>query len=488
MHPLKIRSDPKYDNNPLINKEAIDEALKKYGHKLDISDIDKTAQIDINMEGHFLAQNIPEIPSIIIDKICTKEVLNNILGKHDDITHIALSTYASGMDKTIEIIKEIQSEFNDRELYIGGIGTVYPHLQELVKTKNICFGTGVNWLREKFNLKLITNNEFKIPEIYANLGGFPVPLKTAYLVTQLGCTQNCDFCITNNLIKYNPFSNHDKIIKFIEDISSKSNKDISLFFCEPNAFYPEFVWKRVFKHFIENPKKIENNIFMIFFGSLNHINKFDLETIQKKSPLKFLIISYGIESTLRGGYFKNKGNPRKIIERINNLGIFTIHTYIIGLLFQTKKTIDLEIKSNLKFNSDLIVVNSFKPVPRTTLYNQLKVENRLHDRNLPPEFLYMQGFLPFNHEYLGGGFDILKYLYKAYYESEKKIIDVYDNFANKLFEMFSITNSRKIKRAAKVLMGLSKVNFNSFQKRMPNDLIVIYQNRLENTERKFMNL
>ncbi|MGB5913036.1 MAG: hypothetical protein WBH31_17730 [Promethearchaeia archaeon] len=455
---LKVRDNPKYDNHPLIDKIAIDKAVEKYGNKLLFlrdKNYGAKSKIDVNIEGHFLAQNIPEVPSIVIDELCTERVLLKTLN-NNNITHIALSAYATGLNKTIEIIKIIQSEFKDIELYIGGVGTVYPDLQELVKPRNICSGNGVNWLREKFGLKPIHPGDFKIPRIYGKFAGFPISVKVSYFISQIGCPYNCDFCITSNFLKHEPFSDHNKIISFLKDLSSNSGKDIFLYISEPNAFFPLPTWKNVFKYFETNPKSIDNNIFLIFPGSLYHINKFDLERIQKNSPLKFFIMNYGIESTLKGNYIKNKGEPKKVIERLSNLGIITIHTYIIGLPFHTKKTINLEIKNNLKYNSDIISVNNFKPIPKTPLYNQLKLKDRLYDRTLPPEFLYAIGFLPFNHEYVGGGFRILEYLFKAYYEWQLKSYDRYDILAKKLLDLFAISNSRKIKRVAELIMKISK--------------------------------
>ncbi|MHA2185694.1 MAG: B12-binding domain-containing radical SAM protein [Promethearchaeota archaeon] len=487
---IKVLNDPKYDNNSLVNKDAIREAVSKYRDKLDFLDTEYSPTIpklDKNIEGHYLAQNIPEIPSVVIDEVCNKEILRKIVDKHD-ITHIALSTYATGLDKTIELIKTIQSDFPDKKLFIGGVGSVYPHIQELVHPKDLCIGNGLNWLREKFDLNLISNDKIRIPFILGRFHGFPVKVKTAFMVTQIGCPINCNFCITTNFLKHIPFSNPKKIIDFIENLSLKSRKDTYLFINEPNAFFPEVTWKKVFSHFIENPRKIESNIFIVFEGSLNHINKFELEKIQNKSPIKFLFISYGIESTLKGGYAKNQGDPKAIIRRLNNLGIFTAHNYILGLPFHTKETIDLEISNNLNFGSDLVSFNSFKPIPHTPLYNQLKSENRLHDRTLPPEFLYSVGFLPFDHKYIGGGFEILKYLFDATYRSDQINMDQFDNFANKLFDIYAITNSRKIMRAAKIFMRISKLKLYSFEERMPAKFISLYRENIKKTRLRYKKL
>ena len=81
---LKVLHDPKYDNNPLINKEAIHESMDKYRDKLDFLDTEFSPTIpklDRNIEGHYLAQNIPEITSVVVDEICNMEILYKTLYK-----------------------------------------------------------------------------------------------------------------------------------------------------------------------------------------------------------------------------------------------------------------------------------------------------------------------------------------------------------------------------------------------------------------------
>ena len=160
---------------------------------------------DLNIEGNFIAKNIPEISSIVIDKNCTEEVLYDVLDENQDATHIGLTAYAIGINNAIKIIKIIQNEYSHLELYVGGVGAAYPNIQELIPKNNLCIGEGVNFLRKKFGLKLLTPQQFKIPEIIGNLSEFPIPIKTAYMVTQLGCPNFCDFCITPRFFnKYFP--------------------------------------------------------------------------------------------------------------------------------------------------------------------------------------------------------------------------------------------------------------------------------------------
>ena len=481
---LEIFNNPKYDKHPLINKDSIERAFKEYDEKLNPLNremLPAMTDINLNIEGNFISKNIPEIQSVVINEICTKQLLYETLNKYSDITHIGLSAYASGMDNTIEIIKTIQEEYSHIELLVGGVGTVYSQIQNLIPPKNICIGEGVNFLRKKFDLPLLSRGNFRIPKIFGYLSNIPLSIKTAYMITQLGCPYNCDFCITSKFFDYFPFSNYKKIINFIEELSLKSQKDIFIYLCDPNGFNPKSQWKKVFDYFIENPKSIDNNIFISVLASLFHINKFQLEEIQKKSPLKIFLVSYGIESTLKGGYLKNKGNYAKVINKLNKNGIITFHTCIIGLPIHTRKNIITDIKKNCKLKSDIISFNTFKPIPITPLYNQLKSEGRIYEESLPPELLYYEGFMPFKHPHLGSGFDILPYAFKAYYESEKKIIDIFNNLTNKFIDIFKITNSRKIGRVLKVFMELSKKNYDYFCPRMSHHLSKIYAKRMHKT-------
>lgn len=482
---LQVRDNPKYDNNNLINKKMIDIAFELYGDKLNPNNrnfIPSANDYNLNIEGNFIAQNIPEIVSIVSNKTANIKLLMEYLDKFEDITHIGLTTYAMGMDKTIEMITTVQKEYPHIELFVGGIGAFYPHLSELVPKQNLCQQEGVNWLRAKFGLRLLSRTELIIPEITSNMSQFPIPLKASYLITQLGCPNACDFCYSSNTPGYIPFSTHKDIINHIEKAYNNSTRDIFLHICDPNAFYPEHVWKKVFDHFIQNEKKYERNIFIWSLASLHHLSKFDLKKIQQ-SPLKLFFINYGIESTIKP-YGKNEGNPREVIRLLNELNIITYHTFMIGLPFHTPELVNKEIASNLEYDSDRFFLNSFKPIPNTVLYNQLKTQGRLFGRELPPEFLFAFEFMPFRHPHLGYGFDILSHVFRAYCESEKKEIDFWGRISEKLLNLLEHTSSRKLKRLASIFLGLSRINFKSFKERMPNDLIEIYSRRMNKNEKK----
>ena len=481
---LEVLNDPKYDEFPqYIDKNEIQKVFDKYGYKLNPFN-DATFSVGMNppnVEGHFLAQNIPEIDSTIIDEPCDEKKVKNILEKDNEITHIGLSTYAIGLENAMKIIKQIQKDFPDKIIYLGGIGVLYSQLQKLIQKENVCFGCGINWLREKFKLPLLKQEEYKIPIIETY--GTEFISYTTYFVSQIGCPNRCNFCITGKFVNHVSFCNEKRIIKFFERLKSSRDTDLFLYVCDPNAFFPESVWKKVFQYFIDNNKK-DNYIYVICPVSLSHLKKFNLKQIQKKCAIKILIANFGIESALKGGYKKNFKITNKYIDELNNLGIITYHNFILGLPYHNKKNINLEIERNLQYNSAMFSINTLKPIPTTSLYELLKKENRLFGEDLPTEFLYQDGFFPFTHQHLGKGFDALKYAFKAYYKSEEKILNPFVKFAEILSKSPIINTSFKLKKIAKMFLKMSETNLISFKLRMSLDLIKKYESKLISVKNK----
>lgn len=476
---LEILNNPKYDDYPqYIDKDEIQKAFDEFGNKLNPfnGEIYSGGMSAPNVEGKFLAENIPEIDSLVIDEACDDKKVQDILDKDSDITHIGLSTYAEGLSNGINIIKMIKREFPDKILYLGGIGVLYPYYQNLIKTKNICFGHGVNWLREKFELRPFNFKEFRIPIIISNGGLFPT--KAAYAVTQLGCPFNCDFCVSSNL-PYNPFCDKHKIIEYFEKVLSQCDEDIFLYICDPNAFFPEKTWKSIFDYFIENRRKWDVNLYIIALTSLAHLSKFNLKKIQKECTLKLFLANYGIESTTGGYYEKNRGVTNEFIKNLNELGIITYHNFILGLPHHNKHNIDLEISRNMQYDSIVYSVNTLKPMPTTSIYKQLLENDQLFGEDLPPEFWYKDGFFPFRHKNLGKGFSALKYAFKGYFECEKKCIDVYSGFSEILSRSNYLDSSHLIRRFIRTFLKLSEFNLSLFRLRMPISLVNEYELRLQ---------
>ncbi|MFW9990279.1 MAG: hypothetical protein ACFFC3_16685 [Candidatus Odinarchaeota archaeon] len=479
---LEILNDSKYEKFPqYVNKNQIQKAFNEFGSKLNPynSAIYSSSLESPNIEGHFLSTNIPEIESVIINKAITEKNINEIIDKSEDITHIGLSVYAHRLDNAIKIIKIIKKDYPEKELFIGGTGAMYSRLNSLIHKKNICTGNGIVWLRKKFGLPQLRKEEYKISTIIMNTRILPVNIKTAYMVTQVGCPYNCDFCITAKLLHYCPFSNSQNIIKSLVNLLEMDRRDKFLYLCEPNACFPEREWYKVFDFFTNYKGTYDNYLYIICLISLNHLGKFNLKLIQENCRVKFLLANFGIESTLKGGYEKNRGVSKNFVQNLSNLGIITNHNFILGLPHHTHENIELEIKRNLEYNSNMYFVSTLKPLPPTYIYELLKREGRLFGDDLPAELVYEDGFFPFKHQALGGGFSALHYAFKAYHEVEKKIIDVYSNMAETLSKSPIANNSRYLRKIIRALLTLSNQNFKLFEPRMPETFSIIYRSRLE---------
>ncbi len=478
---LEVLNNPKYDAYPqYVNKNDIQKAFDEFGHKLNPfnSMIYSNSLNSPNIEGRFLSINTPEIDSIIIDDAITEEKLREIIDREDDITHIGLSVYASRLENAIKIIEIINNDYPELELFIGGIGVIFERVSRLVKKNNICLGNGVVWLRKKFNLSELKIKDYKISTVIMNTRLFPVNFKTAYMVTQIGCPYSCDFCVTAKQLQYSPFSKSKEIIENLRNLLEMDRRDKILYLCEPNALFPERDWNEVFNYFMNYKGSYDNYLYIFCLISLNHLCNFNLRRIQEKCRVKFLMVNFGIESTLEGGYEKNYGISKDFVKGLSDMGITTNHNFIIGLPHHTTKNIDLEIKGNLEYNSNLYFISTLKAVPRTYLYELLKKEGRIFGDDLPAELVYQDGFLNFNHKALGGGFSVLKYAFKAYHQVEKKVIDVYSNMADTLLNSPLANKSSILKKTINVLLNLSAHNFNLFKPRMPKDLSNIYRAKI----------
>lgn len=477
---LDALNNEKYDNYPnYINKKEIEKTFDQYWDKLNPFNSEiytDSYSIAPNVEGHFLSQNLPDsVESIVVDELCTPELISKYLDKHDDITHVGLSVYAKRMDKSLENISLITKYYPDKVLYLGGIGVLYPHIQNLVNDKiinreNVCFqGNGVNWLRNKMGFNSIKSIDFKIPRIISSISGFPKLFHSEYLVTQVGCPLKCDFCITNAFLQYNPFCHKpEKIIEHLNLIRRSYDNDIFILVSDPNSFFPEKIWKEVFDHFSkpEVKKESDNFIHFIAAASLAHLNNFDIEKIQKNCCLKILMVNFGMESTLEGGYKKNLGITNELINKMKKNGVSPNQNFILGLPVHTKDNISVEIRNNLKYKSDWFLINTFKPLAGTPLYGTIKNDGRLFGLDLPPEFLYQDGFFPFNHKNLGGGFSILKYAFEAYIECEKVNSDIYSNFAITFSNSPAFEESPSLKAMVKTFEALSEQNKLLYEARM----------------------
>ena len=78
---LDILNDPKYDDFPqYVDKTMIQDTFDEYGYKLNPFNSNIYANIinSPNIEGHYLAANLPEIDSLVINETCSTNNIHKI--------------------------------------------------------------------------------------------------------------------------------------------------------------------------------------------------------------------------------------------------------------------------------------------------------------------------------------------------------------------------------------------------------------------------
>lgn len=132
------------------------------------------------------------------------------------------------------------------------------------------------------------------------------------------------------------------------------------------------------KHTIELCKEIINSKLKIKFNIETHLNNIDDELSELLVKAGMDMIKVGIES-----YDQNvlKSSKRKTIEhdkqiekirKFENLGVKVVTMYIIGMVGDTKKTVNQTINYAKKINSYLSQFSIFTPYPGTPLFMDYK--------------------------------------------------------------------------------------------------------------------
>lgn len=132
------------------------------------------------------------------------------------------------------------------------------------------------------------------------------------------------------------------------------------------------------KHTIELCREIINSKLKIKFNIETHLNNIDDELSELLVKAGMDMIKVGIES-----YDENvlKSSKRKTIEhdkqiekirKFENLGVKVVTMYIIGMVGDTKKTVNQTINYGKRINSYLSQFSIFTPYPGTPLFMDYK--------------------------------------------------------------------------------------------------------------------
>ncbi len=395
----------------------IGEILKNHGHKVTFIDLldrydEEMLSIQKSKEkrygtGKFYSVEVkkPETLKNIPRKFkrygLPKELFIKKLKRLKSIDAILTSTTMTywyyGTLKTIETIRDV---YPDKPIFLGGICTTLltNHAKKIFETYKVKIvpGTGLLPLKKvlkNFNLGLKDFNWFEETDLNYNCYSSKLPY--VVLLSSLGCTFNCSYCVTPRIWKYR-YRNTRKIEHNIFKIlKEKPNiKDI-IFFDDA------FLLRKDLEEFLKMLAK-----YKVRYHLPNgiHARLVDYKTASLLSKANFKTIRLGYETSDPSLQKEtgNKVNNNDLQDSVYNLlkaGIDAkeIAAYIIINLPGQKasdvyKAIDFCNSLGIKVN-----LNEFTPIPSTPDYEKLIKQGYIKN-NIDP-LLLNNAYLPYWWQY-----------------------------------------------------------------------------------------
>lgn len=199
--------------------------------------------------------------------------------------------------------------------------------------------------------------------------------------TTRGCPLHCSFCASSRTIstyKKKPIAIVEKELNKIFEIWSRPFIELA----DDNTFIDK-VWSKQLLQLFSNYK-------MKWFTETDISVAYDYELLENLAKSNCVQILIGFETSTANGLknldkanwkFKQFDNYYKAIEKIQSYGISVNGCFILGFDSDTLKTFEETEKFIKQSNLSEVQLTMLTPFPSTSLYHQLKSENRLLEEN-----------------------------------------------------------------------------------------------------------
>ncbi len=421
-------------------------------------------QYGTNVSGTFIAKNI-DTPTTVMEGICNPKRILKELKKAKrqgfPYTHVGFSVFIDSYNNFLKSAQTVKG-FNKNNITIAGnVGALFE------KTKNyvdyVCTNDGVAFFRKLFGEDIHKPYHYCLIPSKLFFDIFEMRLKSdlVFLTTKLGCPYQCDFCGTFQIFKgkcTSPFISPQDLYQALVEYHNQLKKDITIMFAEPTALFPHKWWYELFDLFRE--EDADYSIYALTTPS--SLYNFNFDKINKSS-LRFQVINLGIESFNRN-YSKNPSpnDTKSLIKILSDYGIATFATYIIGFDYHNRENIWQEIDQLIDLEASTYSVLNLKPIPQTSIWNDLERQGRLLD--IPYDLYYLQGFQSYLHPNFRPGFeDMLPLLCQIHAHIEKETGSITSSYI-KLYETLSkIRSNKKFEKTLNKYKYLSKALYNSWE-------------------------
>lgn len=328
--------------------------------------------------GLMMIQENIEAPCTLLDfpdlERFTRE-LKNI--KYDIIGISSIIPNFEKVKKMCELIRQYQP---GSTIVVGGHIANIPSLHSRIDADHIVKGEGIRWFREFLgeDEKAPVKHPVTVSGFGARILGITLPSRpgdvAAVVIPSVGCPMGCNFCATSHLFggkgkSINFFETGDELYSVMCDLEKKL-KVRSFFIMDENFL----LYKKRALRLLELMEQHNKAWSFSIFSSAKVVDSYTDEQLIR---LGVSWIWMGLEEK-NSQYVKVNGvNTKKMVERLQSLGIRVLGSTIIGLEDHTPGNIDEAIEWAVDHKTVFHQFMLYTPIPGTPLYEQHKNDDSL---------------------------------------------------------------------------------------------------------------
>ncbi len=334
-----------------------------------------------------------------VENLSKPEIVKKVVSENPDIVGITSTTPIH--HKSIELIKAIKQANPSIKTIMGG-----PHptslpqqtIKECPEVDIVSIGESEQTIREICNQNKLSKikgicykekNQAKITgkrELIKDLNSIPLPARylvknekylwsvpkkgiipSTPIMTTRGCPYKCVFCsqlvIFGNCMRYRSV---DNVIKEIDEIVNKYKINHLIFYDDTLGLNKKLTYELV--------DAIKKEKLDFTFEGMTRVNIINKELLEKLKSIGLNRLSFGVESGNQHILDAAKKGItleqiRKAYELTDKLGIETRMSIVLGLPFETKKTVEKTIKFMKSLKCYQAYVNIGTPFPGTEYYD-----------------------------------------------------------------------------------------------------------------------
>ncbi len=339
----------------------------------------------------FIALNI-DAHSVILNYPSESEFIKELQKGYEfvGITFV-MCTYQK-MEKMVALVRTHATE---SKIILGGYGTSVPGVDALADY--VCREEGVGFMRRLLGQDVDAPIEHPvIPEVKKVLG-YPTGAGSIILAG-LGCPNGCDFCTTSHFFKrrhYPILKTGEDIWRVIQKIDAKLNTRMFGIMEEDFLLYKTRVLElaEITRQEVKRPVRLSG------FSSIRAISMYDpvflaemgIDSlwvgIESKSSAELRAQNRDKKIDYHGNQTNISSYPKMdnidiqgTLEALQDVGINTLVSMIIGLEHHTEPTVLEDLEYHLSLKPSLSQFLIYTAIPGTPLYDCLNKESRiLHD-------------------------------------------------------------------------------------------------------------